>query len=172
MGDKPKKKKKKKKKPKTPEPAKEPSPEIEPEPENEPEPEPEPEDEPEPEPENENEEEPENEIEPEPEPEQEKEEEPAAEPEQKEEENLNKIGDISEELVVEYLKEHYKVHQTNIISPHEIAKNMMKSQGVQEAQFQFHLNQLGKVTFWIVNAMQSAFGNIEVRGQGFKLIPS
>merc|ERR1712244_117751 len=156
--------KKKKKKPKTPEPAKEPSPEIEPEPE------PEPEDEPEPEPENENEEEPEPENEPEEEPENEIEPEP--EPEQKEEENLNKIGDISEELVVEYLKEHYKVHQTNIISPHEIAKNMMKSQGVQEAQFQFHLNQLGKVTFWIVNAMQSAFGNIEVRGQGFKLIPS
>merc|ERR1711997_1258451 len=61
-------------------------------------------------------------------------------------------------------------HDTNIISPHEIAKKMMESQGIPEAQFQFHLNSLGKVTYWIVNSMGKAFGDIEVPGEGFKLI--
>ena len=83
---------------------------------------------------------------------------------------MNKIGDISEDLVVEYLKEHYKPDASNIISPHDIAKKMMESQGIPEAQFQFHLNQLGKVTYWIVNSVSSAFGDCEVPGEGFKLV--
>merc|ERR1712207_47093 len=82
----------------------------------------------------------------------------------------NSMGNITEDVVLEYLKEHYKAHSANIISPHDIAKNMMKSQGVQEAQFQFHLNILGKVTYWIVNGMSNALGDVvEVPGEGFKL---
>merc|ERR1712129_270380 len=50
----------------------------------------------------------------------------------------DRIGNVSENEVLEYLKQHYKVHSANIISPHDIAKNLMKSQGVSEAQFQFH----------------------------------
>mmetsp|Transcript_17000 Transcript_17000/g.27110 ORF Transcript_17000/g.27110 Transcript_17000/m.27110 type:complete len:252 (-) Transcript_17000:188-943(-) len=163
----------------------------------EPEPEPEPEDEPEDEPEeeapaeDEAEAEAEAEVEPE-EQEQEKEEEEQAqqdEPEEeapqeeeaagdaeennqeenKEEENLDKIGDISEDVVVEYLKEHYKASASNIMSPHDIAVKMMESQGVQETQFQFHLNQVGRITYWIVNAIPEAFGDCEVAGEGFKI---
>merc|ERR1712048_920202 len=87
-------------------------------------------------------------------------------------EEEDKIGNITENQVLEYLKEHYKAHSANIISPHDIAKNLMKSQGVNEAQFQFHLNILGKVTYWIVNGMTNALGSdvVEVPGEGFKLI--
>merc|ERR1712019_287420 len=74
-------------------------------------------------------------------------------------EEEDKIGNITENQVLEYLKEHYKAHSANIISPHDIAKNLMKSQGVNEAQFQFHLNILGKVTYWIVNGMTNALGS-------------
>merc|ERR1712154_22107 len=83
------------------------------------------------------------------------------------ENDVDKIGDVTEDQVLEYLKEHYKAHSANIISPHDIAKNLMKSRGVSEAQFQFHLNILGKVTFWIVNGMNNALGSdvVEVPGE-------
>ena len=83
---------------------------------------------------------------------------------------MSKIGDITEDVVVEYLKEHFKPSGGSIISPHDIAKQMLESQGVPEAQFQFHLNQLGKITYWIVNSVSSAFGDCEVSGEGFKLV--
>merc|ERR1712228_682273 len=77
-----------------------------------------------------------------------------------EEDEDDVIGDITQDAVLGYLKEHYKAHSANIISPHDIAKNMMKSQGINEAQFQFHLNILGKVTFWIVNGMNNALDDV------------
>jgi len=99
----------------------------------------------------------------------------AEEPEESKEDaaassEVNSVGDITEDVVVAYLKEHYAAHDSNVISPHDIAKKMMESQGIAEAQFQFHLNNLGKVTYWIVNSMQDAFGDIAIPGEGFKLV--
>merc|ERR1712154_4059 len=89
----------------------------------------------------------------------------------KEEEEEDQIGDITQDQVMEYLKEHYQAHSANIISPHDIAKNIMKSNGIQEAQFQFHLNILGKCTYWIVNGISDAVPNVvQVPGEGFKLV--
>merc|ERR1712217_471247 len=79
---------------------------------------------------------------------------------------------ISEDLVIEYLKTNYKTDDSNVICPHEIAKALMESQGIQEAQFAFHLNTLGKVTYWVVHSMEGPFGDIELPGEGFKLIKS
>ena len=72
--------------------------------------------------------------------------------------------------MIEYLKINYRAHDSNVISPHDIAKAMMEAQGIAEAQFAFHLNTLGKVTYWVVTDIANLFGDIEVPGEGFKLI--
>ena len=82
---------------------------------------------------------------------------------------MSKIGDITADTIVEYLKEHFKPSGGAVISPHDIAKELLESQ-CSWAQFQFHLNQLGKITYWIVNSASSAFGDCEVPGEGFKLV--
>lgn len=74
--------------------------------------------------------------------------------------------------MIEYLKTNYRMHDSNIISPHDIAKAMMEARGIAEAQFAFHLNTLGKVTYWVVHSMEDTFGDIEVPGEGFKLMRS
>ena len=72
--------------------------------------------------------------------------------------------------MIEYLKTNYRSHDSNVVSPHDIAKAMMEARGIAEAQFAFHLNTLGKVTYWVVTDIPDLFGDIEVPGEGFKLM--